>query len=304
MGEGAGKAHLYMGEYVLSNTGDFGGAIMHLQQAVELYTKIGDGKTGNWGLGTLARVFLSLGDLQKAETCTNQSLEITESLEKFSDAHIISLCQGRVDKAARMLQKATGSYRNNAQKSSERAFRLGRAYLAQEKRKEALDLFEEAMGLEPTDFSTFVDTTFVDTLSSLEETHNNPEAFRSFCQGFREDHPESVESALLQWYLEPSEPRDFRQNRLSGAFAHSLSSDWTWHDPFEDCREFFNRTYDGLASELPYKDDPTYLATDALGSWIVWNLFDHAPESTQERQLVRVLGGLVIHSFFRWWSPS
>ena len=105
--------------------------------------------------------------------------------------------------------------------------------------------------------------------------------------------------------LEVASFSDSQKDALSEVVAADLAK---WDSKavagFEDCREFFNRTYDGLASESPYEDDPTYLATNALGSWIVWNLFDHAPESTQERQLVRVLGSLVIHSFFRWWSPS
>ncbi|MFQ5903563.1 MAG: hypothetical protein ACE5JO_07730 [Candidatus Binatia bacterium] len=105
--------------------------------------------------------------------------------------------------------------------------------------------------------------------------------------------------------LEETSLSDSQKHELSEVVATDLTK---WDSKavaaFEDCREFFNRTYDGSASESPYKDDPTYLATDALGSWIVWNLFDHAPEATQERQLVRVLGGLATHSFFRWWSPS
>ena len=71
---------------------------------------------------------------------------------------------------------------------------------------------------------------------------------------------------------------------------------------FEDCKAFFDRTYDALERDTAYRDQPEFLGADAIGSWIVWNLVGHAPDSTDERRLVRVLGSLVTHSFFTWWS--
>ena len=45
-----------------------------------------------------------------------------------------------------------------------------------------------------------------------------------------------------------------------------------------------------------------YLFTDSLGSWIVWNLFDKSAQSQEERELVRVLGSMVVHTFVSWWN--
>lgn len=73
-------------------------------------------------------------------------------------------------------------------------------------------------------------------------------------------------------------------------------------DACEDCRQFVDRTYDGLADEAEYKQNPEYLFSDSLGGWIVWNLFNHAPSNDDERKLVRILGGLVVHSFVSWWK--
>ena len=73
---------------------------------------------------------------------------------------------------------------------------------------------------------------------------------------------------------------------------------------FEDCKAFFDRTFDSLEKDPSYRDQPDLIGSDALGGWIVWNLIEHAPESEQERGLVRALGILVTHSFFNWWSDE
>ena len=70
----------------------------------------------------------------------------------------------------------------------------------------------------------------------------------------------------------------------------------------EDCRDFVDRTYDGLAKEKEYKDNPKFLFSDSLGSWVVWNLFGHAPSNEGERNLIRILGGFLVHSFISWWK--
>ncbi len=70
----------------------------------------------------------------------------------------------------------------------------------------------------------------------------------------------------------------------------------------EDCRNFVDRTYDGLEKEEKYKNNPKFLFSDSLGGWIVWNLFGHAPSNEDERNLVRVLGSFFVHSFISWWK--
>lgn len=70
---------------------------------------------------------------------------------------------------------------------------------------------------------------------------------------------------------------------------------------YDDCKTFFDRTYDALAKSSEYKSDDQFLASDALGSWMAWNLLGHASESEDERKLVRMAGAFVVHSFFDWW---
>jgi len=72
----------------------------------------------------------------------------------------------------------------------------------------------------------------------------------------------------------------------------------------EDCRRFVDRTHDDLAALPEYKTKPEFLFLDALGSWVVWNLFGHTPSTAEERQLVRVMGGMLVHSFMHWWKEA
>jgi len=70
----------------------------------------------------------------------------------------------------------------------------------------------------------------------------------------------------------------------------------------EDCRNFVDRTYGGLVKEKEYKDNPKFLFSDSVGSWVAWNLFGHASSNEDERSLIRILGGFLVHSFTSWWK--
>ena len=79
-----------------------------------------------------------------------------------------------------------------------------------------------------------------------------------------------------------------------------------WHpkavDAVADCTQFVGRTYAGLQALPEYSTHPEFSFSDSLGSWLVWNLFGHAPESDQQRKLVRVLGGMLTQAFMSWWD--
>lgn len=70
---------------------------------------------------------------------------------------------------------------------------------------------------------------------------------------------------------------------------------------FEDCKHLFEMEYDRLATSLEYQQNNRFLAADALGIWIVWNLFKRQPQCDEEAKLVRVIGASVTHAFFSWW---
>jgi hypothetical protein len=71
---------------------------------------------------------------------------------------------------------------------------------------------------------------------------------------------------------------------------------------YEDCHSFFDRTADGLEKS---GHDQRFVASDAIGAWIVWNLFGGPPgDSEENRGLIRAIGASVTHSFFRWWENT
>jgi len=73
-------------------------------------------------------------------------------------------------------------------------------------------------------------------------------------------------------------------------------------DACDDCRNFVDRTYDGLAKEADYQNNKQFLFADSLGAWVVWNLFGHASSNEDERKLVRTIGAFLVHSFISWWK--
>ena len=108
-------------------------------------------------------------------------------------------------------------------------------YLAQGKSLKALQRYQEAIILAIPD-----SVAFASALSGLETVYESPEEFCVFCDRFREAHinvdaPGCVPSRFVQWFLAPAEARGFPRNLVQDAFAGSLSSDWTRHDPLGDC---------------------------------------------------------------------
>jgi hypothetical protein len=92
-----------------------------------------------------------------------------------------------------------------------------------------------------------------------------------------------------------------RQEKILEVVAQKLTA---WKPDgfagFEDCKAFFERTYDRLAITDEYRRDPRFLSSDAIGAWMVWNLLGHSPESEDERKLNRLVGISVTHTFFDW----
>lgn len=90
------------------------------------------------------------------------------------------------------------------------------------------------------------------------------------------------------------------EGQILGAATASVAK---WHSDgpraVEACRSMFDREYDRLAKG---GHPDRYLATDALGTWIFWNLFDRAPSSQSEVEFARSIGVGIVHEFFDYWS--
>ncbi len=93
---------------------------------------------------------------------------------------------------------------------------------------------------------------------------------------------------------------DTREEELMEIVAESLVN---WNSDgiraFEDCKGLYENEYDRLAAA---GHEPRFLASDAVGKWIVWNVLDRDPDTQDECMLVRTTGAIVTQAFFDWWK--
>ncbi len=68
---------------------------------------------------------------------------------------------------------------------------------------------------------------------------------------------------------------------------------------FEDCKNLFESEFDRLTTA---GHKPKFIASDALGKWIVWNVLGRAPQTNEECLLVRTVGIMITHVFLDWWD--
>jgi hypothetical protein len=93
---------------------------------------------------------------------------------------------------------------------------------------------------------------------------------------------------------------DTREGKLMEVVTEHLSR---WKPDgirgFENCKELFYRECDSLAAA---GHENRFVASDAVGLWIVWNILGRQPKTDEERMLVRTTGVMVTHTFtFDWW---
>lgn len=240
----SGEVHLYTAN-ILNARGDLRGAISRLEQALDLFRRIGDTKHESWCLRDMGRTFLSLGDLRKAVNYTGDGLKTTEAVGNKGEIArmnlqigIIFLCQGLWEKAVDAYQKADQLIRETGTwiwiVKAWADYSIGHVRLSQGEPAEALKKFKviaragsKILMQYPYDFASI--------LSGLDEAYQDPEEFRAFCRRFREEHPEAGDSPFIQWFLEPSDVEAVGKLLYDDEFADSLSSDWVWRDPFGDC---------------------------------------------------------------------
>lgn len=77
----------------------------------------------------------------------------------------------------------------------------------------------------------------------------------------------------------------------------------TWHhaalNGLDDCQKYVTQQCDLLVEA---GHDAKFLHADALGIWVVWNVFDKRPETHEEMQLSRTIGSIIIHDFGSIWN--
>lgn len=93
---------------------------------------------------------------------------------------------------------------------------------------------------------------------------------------------------------------DKREDKLMEAIALDLDKwDSDGIRAFEDCKGLFEKVFDQLtASGL----EPLFVASDAIGTWIVWNVLGRKAQTHEEYNLIRAVGIMVTSAFFDWWE--
>jgi hypothetical protein len=230
-----------------ANRGDLRGDLRNEQQALAIYTRTGDRRYKGVHCAFIAEDLLRLGDLEGAESYARRALgvaEVTGFIVVQARAHKVigqvALCRGALHEALQACRTALEFLGETGQPwSKDIIHTMGRAHLAQGERENAVSRFHEALV-----FPSSVD--FLGppppALSGLEAAYADPEAFRDFFRRFRETHPGVGGLPTVQWFLEPYTAAAVRGAPLQHArFAAStspdraLSSDWVWHDLYDDC---------------------------------------------------------------------
>jgi hypothetical protein len=100
--------------------------------------------------------------------------------------------------------------------------------------------------------------------------------------------------------LNNSHVGDEREDQLMGVVAAQMEA---WKpdaiDGFEDCKRFFDSAYDQLKAA---RHEGRFVAPDAVGKWIVWNMLGRAPQTMAEAEMVRIAGVMVTEMFVDWWQ--
>jgi len=93
---------------------------------------------------------------------------------------------------------------------------------------------------------------------------------------------------------------DDREEKLMEVVAERLDQ---WKPDgihgFEDCKYLFESEFDRLTKA---GHELRFVASDAVGKWVVWNILGRPPKTDEECILVRATGGMVTHAFFDWWD--
>ena len=93
---------------------------------------------------------------------------------------------------------------------------------------------------------------------------------------------------------------DTRVERLMEVVALGLDQ---WNPKcirgFESCKILFESEFDRLKEA---GHETRFVASDAVGMWIIWNVLGRQPQTDEEYKLVRMTGVMVTRAFFDWWG--
>jgi len=237
-----GEYYEYSGglSYQEGNTAD---AIANHYKAIEQFTQIGDSKHLSRAWKSLGVSRLQNGEIDDSLECFVHALETALVFANEADYAIgywhmgqALLSQGAWKEALASFKKAGAIVQEVPFLQEEWALSgIGRVYLAQGMKKEALETYQAALQYAPN--SLFRNPYQAnEILSGLEQASDNLPDFRAFVEKFRQEHPEVNRSLFKQWYLEAKEINPLEgEPVVHEVFKDALAPDWLWNDPFQDC---------------------------------------------------------------------
>ncbi len=234
---GLAAAHVRRGRDVLAQQGDRVRSIEALEQAIEIYGRIGTRYRH-------ARCHLYLGDVQyrfgrldEAASCLRRAREIAAGLEGHDHLRAESgMLEGQIALGREDPSAALASFRTALERKPGDQWRWfllllsGCAQLDLGKQDDALRCFMTALEATlpfrlPPAFSVTVDLAY---LLSLVDRCGDGDAYRIACDRVAARRPEA-QNMLAQWHLVPAEPRTLPRLATVDTVA------WSWNDPFGDC---------------------------------------------------------------------
>jgi predicted ATPase/class 3 adenylate cyclase/regulation of enolase protein 1 (concanavalin A-like superfamily) len=227
---------------IFTGVGNYKEAMKHLQQSLEICTRIKDIKHTMVVLRNTGVIFRQLGNLQTSEYYMQKLLNIATKYKftlSISHAHvmigILRLCQSKWEQAVSIFNEALSIRRELGAKiyMAWALYHIGQAFWLGGKHNEARARFQEVISIEGLDLLQHWDS-LPALFNGLEKTSEDPAAFRTYCQQFQMKHPEAKKSSLVQWWLEPTTVAEYL-DATSQDDLTTLASAGTWHDPFEDC---------------------------------------------------------------------
>jgi class 3 adenylate cyclase/tetratricopeptide (TPR) repeat protein len=230
--------------------GNLGEALAHARQAEQNFAQVGDVANRGFALLMQGLALLWSGDLAAAQQLADRLAGLAAPANLtwhlgagYVLAGLAALGTGHSEAAAEAFTQAAAATKDLAGHwPSALAYDQGRVALAQGQRATAAERFRAALAQPhgPSFHSRFRVSSVRDwpILSGLEEALDDPVAFREFCDTFRVAPPAAaLESVRSHWYLTPAAaPPAAVAPRFHDDFATALAPDWTWQDPFGDCR--------------------------------------------------------------------
>jgi class 3 adenylate cyclase/tetratricopeptide (TPR) repeat protein len=235
--------HVRRGRDMHAQRGDLPHAMEAIDQAIELYRRIGSLYRECRAHLYAGDIFYRFGRLDAADASQRRAQSISEEIPQH--VHLQSECEmlkGQLALSRGNTEEALAAFRSALEKLPGDQWQwflqhlIGCALLDQGRKKEAARSFMTILGATlafrlPPAYSLTIDLAHV--LSLLETCDDEGKEFHAACALVQRKRPESRE-LLSQWFLEPAVPKAFPRSVAREDLRSQPSPEWQWIDPYGD----------------------------------------------------------------------